>query len=53
MPGRKSTPENMMLTSSMKELEKDGLVNRVQYNEIPPHVECSMAQNGITDKIIP
>lgn len=37
---------NMMLTSSLKELEKDGLVDRVQYNEIPPHVEYSMAQNG-------
>lgn len=42
---------NMMLTSSLKELEKDGLVNRVQYNEIPPHVDYSLAENG--KKLLP
>ena len=30
---------NTMLTSSLRELEKDGLVSRIQYNEIPSDVE--------------
>lgn len=42
---------NMMLTSSLKELEKDGLVNRVQYNEIPPHVDYSLTDSG--KKLLP
>ncbi|EPY2272907.1 winged helix-turn-helix transcriptional regulator [Clostridium sporogenes] len=37
---------NMMLASSLKELEESGLVNRVQYNEIPPHVDYSLAEAG-------
>ena len=35
-----------MLTSSLKELEADGLLKRVQYNEIPPHVEYSFTDMG-------
>lgn len=27
---------NTMLTSSLRELEKDGLVSRIQFNETPP-----------------
>ena len=30
---------NIMLTRSLQDLEKHGLVKRVQYSEIPPHVE--------------
>jgi len=30
---------NTMLTSVLKELERDGLVIREQFNEIPPHTE--------------
>lgn len=42
---------NMMLTSSLKELEESGLVNRVQYNEIPPRVEYSLTEIG--EKLLP
>ncbi len=42
---------NMMLTSTLKELEEIGLVNRVQYNEIPPHVEYSLTEIG--GKLLP
>lgn len=42
---------NMMLTSSLKELEKSGLVVRVQYNEIPPHVDYSLTKSG--EKLLP
>jgi len=37
---------SMMLTSSLKELEKDGIIERIQYNEIPPHVEYTLANAG-------
>lgn len=37
---------NTMLASSLRELEKDGLVSRIQFNEIPPHVEYSLTEKG-------
>lgn len=37
---------NMMLTKSLQELEARKLVNRVQYNTIPPKVEYSLTKRG-------
>ena len=37
---------NTMLTSALRELETQGIVNRVQFNEIPPHVEYSLSDKG-------
>ena len=37
---------NTMLTNSLRELERDGFINRVQFNEIPPHAEYSLTEKG-------
>lgn len=37
---------NMMLSQSLRELEQNGLVRRIQYMEIPPHVEYSLTPSG-------
>ena len=37
---------NSSLSSTLKELEENKLINRVQYNEIPPHVEYSLTEKG-------
>lgn len=37
---------NMMLSQSLKELESNGLVTRVQYMEIPPRVEYLLTESG-------
>lgn len=37
---------NMMLSQSLKELEANGIVKRVQYNEVPPRVEYSLTEAG-------
>lgn len=37
---------NTMLTTALRDLEKKGIVNRIQFNEIPPHVEYSLTEKG-------
>ncbi|MGR3762934.1 winged helix-turn-helix transcriptional regulator [Rossellomorea sp. NS-SX7] len=39
-----------VLSQQLKELEEDGLINRKQYNEIPPKVEYSITEKGMTLK---
>lgn len=37
---------NTMLTSALRDLIRDGIVSRKQFNEIPPHVEYSLTEKG-------
>lgn len=37
---------NTMLSNTLKELEIQGIVIRIQFNEIPPHVEYSLSDMG-------
>ncbi len=43
---RLSEISSVMLSKSLEELEKNQIVNRRQYNEIPPKVEYSLTSLG-------
>lgn len=45
---KKAYPQitNTMLTSTLRDLEKIGIIHREQFNEIPPHVEYSLTEKG-------
>ena len=37
---------NTVLTTTLRALAQQGILNRKQYNEIPPHVEYSLTERG-------
>lgn len=37
-----------MLSQQLKELAKDGLIHREEYHQIPPKVEYSLTDKGLT-----
>lgn len=45
---KKAVPRitNTMLTTTLRDLERLGIVHREQFNEIPPHVEYSLTEKG-------
>lgn len=46
--GELSNITDTMLADSLKELHQDGMVIRTQYNQIPPKVEYSLTEKGMS-----
>lgn len=38
---------DLMLAKVLKRLVENNIVQRIQFNEIPPHVEYSLTENGL------
>jgi DNA-binding HxlR family transcriptional regulator len=49
---RLPTVSQRMLTNQLRELEKDGIVIRDVYAEVPPRVEYSLSKKGISLKTV-
>ena len=46
---RKLTPiTHKMLSTQLKELEEDGIIIRKEYPQVPPKVEYSLSEKGIS-----
>ncbi|AJY76731.1 HxlR family transcriptional regulator [Paenibacillus beijingensis] len=41
-----------MLTQQLRELENDGVINRITYNQVPPKVEYELSEYGWSLKSI-
>lgn len=41
-----------MLTQQLRELEHDGVINRISYNQVPPKVEYELSEYGWSLKSI-
>ncbi|MDW3860725.1 winged helix-turn-helix transcriptional regulator [Staphylococcus saprophyticus] len=42
------TTTQKMLTQQLRELEKDGIINRIVYDQVPPKVEYELSEYGQT-----
>lgn len=41
-----------MLTQQLRELEEDGIINRIVYHQIPPKVEYELSEYGLSLRVI-